>query len=207
VKPANSTLTNGVGTFAVTLITAGSQTITATDTVSTSITGHSTPITVTRVASEYHGLALPSRLLDSRSGNGLADYKPKKLGANATVAIQIAGRGGVDVAAVAVTVNATITNPSAASTLYLGPGRPPVMPAGVPTPFTIAFNKGDTTAYGVTVALDGNGKVSATYQASSGTTDLVLDVTGYFAPDTTGSTQRSRRQVQGRRRQVVQGCR
>jgi hypothetical protein len=188
VKPANSILPNGVGTFAVTLITAGSQTITATDTVGTSITGHSVAIAVTRVASEYHGLALPMRLLDSRTGNGLADYKPKKLVANATVAIQIAGRGGVDEHAVAVTVNAAITNASAASTLYLGPGRPPVMPAGVPTPFTIAFNRADTTDFGVTVGLDGNGKVSATYQASSGTTDLVLDVTGYFAPDTTGST-------------------
>jgi hypothetical protein len=49
VLPANSTLTNGVGTFSVTLKTAGSQTITATDTVTASITGVSGPITVTGV--------------------------------------------------------------------------------------------------------------------------------------------------------------
>jgi hypothetical protein len=36
VLPANSTLTNGKGTFAVTLNTAGNQTITATDTVAVS---------------------------------------------------------------------------------------------------------------------------------------------------------------------------
>ena len=36
--PANSTLTNGVGTFSATLKTVGSQTITATDTVTSSIT-------------------------------------------------------------------------------------------------------------------------------------------------------------------------
>src|SRR5439155_610967 len=39
VLPANSTLTNGVGTFSATLETAGSQPITATDTVFSSITG------------------------------------------------------------------------------------------------------------------------------------------------------------------------
>ena len=43
--PPNSTLTNGVGTFQVTLGTAGSQTVTATD-VSTSISGTSGPLTV-----------------------------------------------------------------------------------------------------------------------------------------------------------------
>lgn len=42
--PANSTLTNGVGTFSATLRTAGNQTITATDTVTASITGTSNGI-------------------------------------------------------------------------------------------------------------------------------------------------------------------
>ena len=46
VLPSNSTLTNGVGAFSVTLKTSGSQTITATDTVSSSITGVSAPIAV-----------------------------------------------------------------------------------------------------------------------------------------------------------------
>ncbi len=46
VLPANTTLTNGSGTFAATLKTAGSQTITATDTVTTTITGTSNVITV-----------------------------------------------------------------------------------------------------------------------------------------------------------------
>jgi hypothetical protein len=45
--PANSTLTNGVGTFSATLKTAGSQTVTATDTATSSITGAAT-VTVKR---------------------------------------------------------------------------------------------------------------------------------------------------------------
>ncbi|MGB8662269.1 MAG: Ig-like domain repeat protein, partial [Candidatus Acidiferrum sp.] len=46
VLPANTTLTNGSGTFSATLKTAGSQTITATDTVTSTITGTSNVITV-----------------------------------------------------------------------------------------------------------------------------------------------------------------
>jgi hypothetical protein len=47
VLPVNLTLTNGVGTVSATLKTVGSQTITATDTVTASITGTSSPINVT----------------------------------------------------------------------------------------------------------------------------------------------------------------
>lgn len=46
VLPADSTLTNGSGTFNVTLNTAGGQTVTATDTSNSSITGSSNSITV-----------------------------------------------------------------------------------------------------------------------------------------------------------------
>ena len=46
--PADATLTNGVGTFSVTLETAGTQTVTATDTVTSTITGTSGNITVSQ---------------------------------------------------------------------------------------------------------------------------------------------------------------
>jgi hypothetical protein len=182
VLPANSTLTDGTKVFSVTLLTAGTQTVTATDTVTHSITGVSPSFTLTRVANEYHGLPVPFRALDTRNGNGLPHGVAAKLTAHNMVAIPITGRGNVALSAVAITVNATIVKPSASSTLYLGPGAPPT-----PSNFTIAFNRADTTAYGVTVALSG-GSVYATYQAASGSTDLVLDVTGYFSPDTTGQT-------------------
>src|SRR5207237_4249753 len=44
--PANSTLTNGAGSFSATLKTAGNQTLTATDTVTGSINGTSTSNTL-----------------------------------------------------------------------------------------------------------------------------------------------------------------
>ncbi len=50
VLPANSVLSSGTGTFSVTLKTAGSQSITATDTVTSSITGSQSGITVSHAA-------------------------------------------------------------------------------------------------------------------------------------------------------------
>jgi probable HAF family extracellular repeat protein len=54
VLPANATLKNGTGTFSATLNTVGSQTITATDTVTVSITGSSNSISVSPTARATH---------------------------------------------------------------------------------------------------------------------------------------------------------
>jgi probable HAF family extracellular repeat protein len=58
--PANSTLTNGTGTFSATLKTIGSQTITATDTVKASITGTSTSISVSTNAATHFFVNAPT---------------------------------------------------------------------------------------------------------------------------------------------------
>ncbi|WP_426422066.1 Ig-like domain repeat protein [Bradyrhizobium genosp. A] len=63
--PADSTLTNGVGTFSATLKTAGSQTITATDTVTSSITGTSSTIAVSAAAATHYTVSAPA----SANGN------------------------------------------------------------------------------------------------------------------------------------------
>ena len=60
VLPANSTLTNGTGTFVATLKTAGSQTITATDTVVPSITGTSNTIAVSGASATHFLVSAPS---------------------------------------------------------------------------------------------------------------------------------------------------
>src|SRR5208337_3503920 len=57
VLPANATLTDGVGSFTVTLKTAGTQSVTATDTVTTSIAGTETGITVTPAAATHLAVA------------------------------------------------------------------------------------------------------------------------------------------------------
>jgi hypothetical protein len=53
VLPSNGGLTSGVGSFSVTLKTAGTQSITATDTVTSLITGSQTGITVNAASGDY----------------------------------------------------------------------------------------------------------------------------------------------------------
>jgi uncharacterized repeat protein (TIGR01451 family) len=60
ILPANSTLTNGIGTFSVTLKTAGNQTITATDTVAASINGSSGTIVVSAAAASHFIVSAPA---------------------------------------------------------------------------------------------------------------------------------------------------
>ena len=57
--PANSTLTNGTGSFLATLKTLGSQTITATDTTTASITGTSNLLTVVSNAPTHFSVGAP----------------------------------------------------------------------------------------------------------------------------------------------------
>ena len=60
VLPANSMLTNGSGTFSATLETSGNQTITATDTVSSSVTGTSNSIAVSAAAAMHVAVSAPA---------------------------------------------------------------------------------------------------------------------------------------------------
>jgi hypothetical protein len=60
ILPADSTLTNGTGTFSATLKTAGGQTITATDTITGSITGTSSSINVSAAAATHFSVTAPA---------------------------------------------------------------------------------------------------------------------------------------------------
>jgi hypothetical protein len=115
----------------------------------------------------------PVRLLDTRSGNGLSG----KVFAKTPRTVQLVGRGVGD-GAVAVCANATVANPTSTWAVFIGPDRIPNPPTS-----TINFVKGEARANGLTVALGDGGTVSATYMSGAGnTTDLVLDVSGYFLP-------------------------
>ncbi len=69
VLPANSTLTSGVGNFFVTLMTVGSQTITATDTVMAAITGTSNSINVTTNPATHFSVSAPVSVSAQKSFN------------------------------------------------------------------------------------------------------------------------------------------
>ena len=60
--PADATLTDGTGTFLVVLKTAGDQTVTITDTTSSTITGSAT-VAVANVAANHFGIVAPGRIM------------------------------------------------------------------------------------------------------------------------------------------------
>jgi hypothetical protein len=116
----------------------------------------------------------PARLLDTRSGNGLSGH----ITANTPATFFVGGRDCVPLSATAVTGNVTVVNETFPWAVFLGP-----VPNSAPGTSTINFVKGDIKGNGLAVALGSGGGLSATYMSVAGnTTDLVFDVTGYFAP-------------------------
>ena len=113
----------------------------------------------------------PSRLLDTRTGNGAAN---RPLAGGAKLDLVIFGRGGVPLDSVsAVVLNVTVTRPSAAGYLT-------VFPAGSPQPTVsnLNFTPGQTVANLVIVKVGANGRV--TLSNSNGATDVLVDLVGWF---------------------------
>jgi subtilase family serine protease len=114
----------------------------------------------------------PIRLLDSRYGNGVSS----KLVANQPATLQVGGRATIPLTATAISGNLTVTNETSSWAIFVGPDA-----VAYPTSSTLNFVKGDVKANGLTVSLSGGGGIYATYMSNRGnTTQLVLDVTGYF---------------------------
>jgi hypothetical protein len=114
----------------------------------------------------------PVREVDSRFQNAIMS----KLTASAPRLMHIAGRGGVDANATGISANATVANATHSWAFFLGPNA-----VAHPGTSTLNFVKGEVRANGLTVALGAGGILYVTYMTSgSNTSDLVLDVTGYF---------------------------
>ncbi|HET9435296.1 MAG TPA: hypothetical protein VFO50_00430 [Candidatus Limnocylindrales bacterium] len=126
----------------------------------------------------YNALAgNPVRVLDSRFGTGLSG----KFLPNQPRTFQVTG-AAVPTGAVAITGNVTVVNQTRAGFVSLTP-----TPQANPTTSTINFPTGDVRANGVTVQLSPTGQLSAVYKASGGSTDLILDVTGYYLENLNGA--------------------
>ncbi|MEV4536203.1 hypothetical protein AB0J82_20645 [Asanoa sp. NPDC049518] len=124
----------------------------------------------------------PSRILDTRSGNGA----PQGIvPAGGTVNLQVNGRAGVPGANVsAVVLNLTVTGAQGNGYLTAYPDG-----AARPTAASISFAKGVTRANSVTVAVGASGVVKI-FQSSLGA-HIIADVAGYYSGDenaTPGST-------------------
>ncbi len=122
----------------------------------------------------------PARLLDTRFGTGLsgtfATGTPRTL--------LVAGQGGVPAEAIAITGNVTVTRQTSAGWLGVTP-----TPVAFPPTSNLNFPKGDNRANNFTVPLNSDGTISATFRGQPGsTTDLIIDVTGYFVASSAGAS-------------------
>jgi large repetitive protein len=196
VLPANYTFTGadlGTHTFSVTLNTLGTQSITATDTVTGTLTGTQAGINVEYLASTYVALPDPRRILDTRRSDLslVGTFKAGTVRTFGVTNVPYVGADGkptatvaVPLAATAVTGNLTIVNETASGLVALGPT---MTATGAVT--TINFAKPAIRANNVTVGLGPGGTLQAVYRAPAGNSvHIIFDVTGYFLPDTSGST-------------------
>ncbi|WP_370414264.1 hypothetical protein [Streptomyces fradiae] len=120
----------------------------------------------------------PNRLMDTRSGLGVAKAK---VGAGQSVDLQVTGKGGVPASGVtAVVMNVTATGPTAGSFVSVYPSGTARTSAS-----NLNFVAGQTIPNLVVVPVGADGKV--TFYNKNGSVDLLADVAGYFTMDATGS--------------------
>ncbi|BCW72680.1 polysaccharide lyase [Arthrobacter sp. NicSoilB8] len=118
----------------------------------------------------------PTRVLDTRNSSAVR--------ANSAVSFQVAGVNGIPAKVAAVVFNLTVTQPRSIGfvTAYAsGTARPNAS--------NLNFSTGQTVPNLVTVPVGSDGKVTL-FNSSSGSSQLIADVTGYYVtgtPSTAGS--------------------
>ncbi|WP_441250945.1 hypothetical protein [Kitasatospora sp. McL0602] len=122
----------------------------------------------------------PSRLLDTRIGVGRPGTAPVPAGG--TVALQVTGQGGVPKDGVrSVVLNVTVADPKAGGYLTAWPSG-----TARPTASSLNWTAGQVVPNLVTVPVGADGKVTL-YNGSSGTSQFVADVLGYYGQLLPGS--------------------
>lgn len=121
----------------------------------------------------------PARIADTRSGSG-QPYAGNPLPANGARNISVSGAAGVPASAMAVTVNVTIVTPAASGYLIVYPGNV----ATPPNTSNANFVAGEVIAKQMTLKLGTNGQLSF-FNGSPGSTNIIVDVLGYYASTTT----------------------
>jgi hypothetical protein len=181
--PANGGLSAGAGTFSATLKTAGSQTLTATDTATTSLTGTSGAISISAAAATHLGVTTPA----SATAGAAVSITVKALDAYNNTATSYAGTvhftssdgqaslpgnsglsGGVGTfsATLKTAANQTLTATDTATSTITGTSSNVAVSGAVATHFTVTTPASATagTAFNVTVkALDAYNNTATGY--------------------------------------------
>lgn len=141
------------------------------------VSGYFTNSSAAASGSDFNAEA-PVRIVDTRPGSGLP-YSGDTLTAKGTLTVQVAGSAGVpsmssSAPPTAVVMNVTVTNTTASSWLA-------VWPSNVTRPLVSDINwvAGQTQPNLVVVPVSPNGQVS--FYNYSGSTDLVVDVEGWYS--------------------------
>ncbi len=159
-----------------TAYTVGSTTVTGAD--STTAINNNAPMMATwRAAPSKFTSLVPSRLLDTRAGTSTTDGLFAGVGtlsAGGQIDITVAGRGGVPaMGAGAAVLNVTAVNPTTNGYITAWPTG-----SSRPLASNINFTPGLTIPNLVIAKLGSDGKVSL--YNSTGNTDLIADVAGWF---------------------------
>ncbi|HEY7337892.1 MAG TPA: SBBP repeat-containing protein [Bryobacteraceae bacterium] len=171
--PADATLTNGAGTFTASLVTVGTQTITASDLFTPSINGTSAGIVVSAASGLRLVPVTPCRLYDTRN---LAQGGPFITG-NTSRNFTIPGACGVPSTAQAYSLNVAVVPHTALGFLT-------VWPTGQTQPTVATLNSIDgRIKSNAAIVPAGAGGAISVYATND--TDVVLDINGYFVPAST----------------------
>jgi len=129
----------------------------------------------------------PVRVLDTRSDVGVAtvqDATPALLTVTGSIATTTGQQNVVPVGASSVVINVTAINPTSDGFVSLRPGDA----TGAPAVSTLNVTVGGTFPNGATITLPTSGGSAGqiqiwyeAYAATGGTTDLLIDVVGYYA--------------------------
>lgn len=115
----------------------------------------------------------PCRVADTREPIG--QYGGPALSASTDRTFTIAGRCNIPSSAKAISLNATVTQPTAPGHLTLHPGG-----TFLPLASVINYRTGQTRANNAIVPLGANGTLAVFCGQGTGTTHLIIDVNGHF---------------------------
>ena len=136
-----------------------------------------TTVTVVHVEGSLTSLT-PTRILDTRSDIGATG----PVASGGTVSLQVDGAGGIPASGVAaVVLNVTVTQPVDAGYLTVYPDG-----GSRPTASNLNFSAGETVPNLVIAPVGADGKVDF-FNGSSGTVQVLADVSGWFASGTAGA--------------------